>query len=100
MCDNRFYSSLKKKKMHTQTEVSYLGRDLGSTAAIPFHISPIYVELHLCIPVRRWHCHCLVFCKVTYSRMFKEQRYIIKSGPNRASSTGHAGGHEGGQGCS
>lgn len=34
--------------MHTQTEVSYLGRDLGSTAAIPFHMSPIYGELHLC----------------------------------------------------
>lgn len=49
MCDNQFYSSFKKKQnMHTQTEVSYLGRDLRSKAAIAFHVSPIYVELHLC----------------------------------------------------
>lgn len=47
------------------------------------------------MPARLWHCHCLVFCKVTQSKMFKEQRWIIRSGLSQASSTGHAGGHEG-----
>lgn len=76
MCDNQFYSSLKKLK---RTEVSYLGRDSGSRAAIGSHMLPKYVAFH-CVPVGMWHCHCLVSGKVTHARMFKEQRWIDPAG--------------------
>lgn len=72
-------------------DVNYLERDLGSTAAIAFHMSLKYV------PVSMWQCHCLIFCKVTHLRMFKEQKRIIRFGLNQASDTGRMGGHEGGQ---
>lgn len=50
-----------------------------------------------CVPVSMWQCHCLIFCKVTHLRMFKEQKCIIRFGLNQASDTGRMGGREGGQ---
>lgn len=78
MCDNQFSSSL-KKKVHTHTEVSYLGRDLGNMAAVGSHMS-LNVRSFARAPVRTWHCHCLVFCKVAPLRTFRGQRGILASG--------------------
>lgn len=47
MCDNQFSSSFKKTYTR-KLKFRYLGRDLGGMAAIGFHMSPKYVELHLC----------------------------------------------------
>lgn len=44
-----------------------------------------------CVPARLWLCHCLVFCKVTQSKMFKEQRWIIWSGLSQAMGKGMKG---------